>query len=78
MTRDLALAAYMHAHGVHVRAAQGWRFPTGVWEYRFEFDDSAKRWTELLVAFTNSPEARFNAAQRDLKRLAKAHQSENV
>lgn len=70
-TRDLGLAAYMHAHGLVIDEVYGRQSRRGVWDYRFTFLDPAGRWGRLTLNYANSPESRFNDAQRTLKRLAK-------
>jgi hypothetical protein len=73
-TADLALAAYLHLHGLPVIRARC--YPRGsITEYTFTFDDAQGRWAALLVAFTNSAEARYNEAMRTLKKLAKAQRN---
>jgi len=63
-TRDLALAAFCLEHGLEVvRATRRGR------EFEFLFRDADSRGNDLAVAFTNSPEARFDAAMRALKKL---------
>lgn len=63
-TRDLALAAFCLEHGLEVvRATRRGR------EFEFLFRDPDSRGDELAVAFANSPEARFDAAMRALKKL---------
>jgi len=63
-TRDLALAAFCLEHGLEVvRASRRGR------EFEFLFRDPDSRGDELAVAFANSPEARFDAAMRALKKL---------
>ena len=63
-TRDLALAAFCLEHGLEVvRATRRAR------EFEFLFRDPEDRAEELAIQFANSPEARFDAAMRALKKL---------
>jgi len=63
-TRDLALAAFCLEHGLEVvRASRRGR------EFEFLFRDPEGRADGLAVQFANSPEARFDAAMRALKKL---------
>jgi len=63
-TRDLALAAFCLEHGLEVvRASRQGR------EFEFLFRDPDSRADELVIEFANSPEARFDAAVRALKKL---------
>jgi len=63
-TRDLALAAFCLEHGLEVvRASRRGR------EFEFLFRDPDGRADTLAIQFANSPEARFDAAMRALKKL---------
>lgn len=63
-TRDLALAAFCLEHGLEVvRATRRGR------EFEFLFRDPEGRANALAIQFANSPEARFDAAMRALKKL---------
>jgi len=63
-TRDLALAAFCLEHGLEVvRASRRGR------EFEFLFRDPDSRADALAIQFANSPEARFDAAMRALKKL---------
>lgn len=63
-TRDLALAAFCLEHGLEVvRASRRGR------EFEFLFRDPEGRADALAIEFANSPEARFDAAMRALKKL---------
>lgn len=63
-TRDLALAAFCLEHGLEiVRATRRGK------EYEFLFRDPEHQANELSIRFANSPEARFDAAMRAIKKL---------
>ena len=63
-TRDLALAAFCLEHGLEiVRATRRGK------EYEFLFRDPEHQAGELSIRFANSPEARFDAAMRAIKKL---------
>ncbi len=66
-TSDLAIAAYLSVNGLKLVEAGFRNGRKGSHFYRF--DDPENRAPGLVVAFANSPESKFDACVRSLKKL---------